>query len=94
MEESAGDGPRGLNRQILLNKTSLPAKTAKAKANQNPRVKKRMQFDKAQKKLSSMKPTYKGGLSGQAGAYGERGSGKGYEGEKSGISRGVKSVKL
>lgn len=55
----------------------------RAKVNRNPRVKKRMAYDKAVKKVATMKSVYKGG---------DR---SGYEGEKSGIGkRVVKSVKL
>ena len=49
-------------------------------------MKKRQQFEKAKKRLSSKKAIYKGGLASTAGKY---------EGEKSGIaSRVIKSVKL
>jgi len=51
----------------------------------NPRVKKRQRFEKAKKKLASQKAMFKGGLS-QTGGH--------YDGEKSGISKVVKSVKL
>lgn len=48
----------------------------------NPRVKKRIKFDKAQKKLSSTRAVYKGGMAALEG---------GYAGEKSGISNVIKS---
>ncbi|KAF8073806.1 Sas10 C-terminal domain-containing protein [Lyophyllum atratum] len=54
------------------------------KSVRNPRVKKRLKFDKAKKKLSSQKAVYKGGLA-DTGRY---------DGEKSGISKVVKSVRL
>jgi U3 small nucleolar RNA-associated protein 3 len=50
----------------------------------NPRVKKRQKFEKAKKKISSQKAVYKGGI-GDTGYYG---------GEKSGISKVIKSVRL
>ncbi|KAF5360398.1 hypothetical protein D9756_004767 [Leucocoprinus leucothites] len=82
VEEESLDGPRSLTRAILTNKGLTPHRP---KAVRNPRVKKRQKFEKAKKKLSSQKAVYKGGLS-QTGGY--------YEGEKSGISKVVKSVKL
>lgn len=73
-------GPRGATRKILANKGLTPKR---AKVNRNPRVKKRMAYDKAVKKVSTMKSVYKGGDGGN------------YQGEKSGIGkRTVKSVKL
>lgn len=54
------------------------------KSLRNPRVKKRMRYEQAKKKVASMKPVYKGGLGNAA-----------YEGEKTGISsRVVKSRAL
>ena len=50
----------------------------------NPRVKKRKKFEKAKKKVASQKAVYKGGI-GDVGKYG---------GERSGISKVVKSVRL
>jgi U3 small nucleolar RNA-associated protein 3 len=75
-------GPRSLTRAILANKGLTPHR---AKAVRNPRVKKRQKFEKAKKKLSSQKPVYKGGLSESGGRY---------DGEKSGISKVVKSVQI
>ncbi|GAA5879931.1 hypothetical protein JCM1840_006935, partial [Sporobolomyces johnsonii] len=58
--------------------------SGKKKENRNARVKKRVRYDKAQKKLSSMQATYKGGE-----------ARTGYEGERSGIAKGtVKSRRL
>lgn len=51
----------------------------------NPRVKKRQKFEKAKKKLASQKATFKGGLAESKGRY---------DGEKTGISKVVKSVRL
>jgi U3 small nucleolar RNA-associated protein 3 len=77
------NGPRGLTRAILSNKGLTPHRV---KSVRNPRVKKRQRFEKAQKRMSSKKATYKGGLAETGGRY---------EGEKSGISsRVIKSVKL
>jgi U3 small nucleolar RNA-associated protein 3 len=44
-----------------------------------------MRFEKAKKTVASQKAVYKGGLSQNGGRY---------EGEKSGISKAVKSVRL
>ncbi|ORY73586.1 hypothetical protein BCR35DRAFT_307014 [Leucosporidium creatinivorum] len=80
LSTSLPDGPRGASRQIMANKGLQPKR---AKVNRNPRVKKRMAYDKAVKKVATMKSVYKGG---------DR---SGYEGEKSGIGkRVVKSVRL
>ncbi|KXN88204.1 hypothetical protein AN958_07663 [Leucoagaricus sp. SymC.cos] len=81
VEESL-DGPRSLTRAILTNKGLTPHRS---KAVRNPRVKKRQKFEKAKKRLASQKAVYKGGLSQTGGRY---------DGEKSGISKVVKSVKL
>ncbi|TIA92530.1 hypothetical protein E3P99_00591 [Wallemia hederae] len=84
VDESGVDGPRSLPRAIALNKAVTPARSFKhSKLNRNPRLKKRIRFDQAQKKLKSMKPVYAGGPQGGQ-----------YEGERSGISRNVKSTKL
>lgn len=82
IEEESHDGPRSLTRAILTNKGITPHRP---KAVRNPRVKKRQKFEKAKKKLASQQAVYKGGLSQTGGRYG---------GEKSGISKVVKSVKL
>jgi U3 small nucleolar RNA-associated protein 3 len=75
------DGKRKISYQIDKNKGLAPRRKKEVR---NPRVKKRMQYDAKQKKLKSMKPTYKGG----------EGKG-GYKGELSGIKTGlVKSIKL
>lgn len=74
-------GPRAVNRQIMANKGLTPKRP---KSVRNPRVKKRIRYEKAQQKSASMKPTYKGGLGNAS-----------YQGEKSGISsRVVKSRAL
>lgn len=84
VDETGVDGPRSLPREIALNKAITPARSFKhSKLNRNPRLKKRIRFDQAQKKLKSMKPVYSGGPEGGQ-----------YEGEKSGITRNVKSTKF
>ncbi|KAM0789940.1 hypothetical protein ACM66B_006780 [Microbotryomycetes sp. NB124-2] len=81
LASSMPDGPRGATRQILANKGLTPRRK---KENRNARVKKRLQYDKAKKKLGSVKSVYKGGLGGSS-----------YEGEKTGIGKQVvKSRKL
>ena len=75
------DGQRGVTRAILKNRGLTPKRS---KSVRNPRVKKRQKFEKAKKKLASQKATYKGGI-GDVGHYG---------GEKSGISKVVKSIKI
>ena len=82
MDDTDGpSGPRSLTRAILANKGLTPHRP---KSVRNPRVKKRLKFEKAKKKLSSQKAVYKGGLA-------ETGR---YDGEKSGISKVVKSIRL
>lgn len=81
MADETADGPRSLTRAILKNKGLTPHRS---KSVRNPRVKKRQRYEKAKKKVSSQKAVYKGGLAA---------TGK-YEGEKSGISKVTKSVRL
>lgn len=80
LQESIGeDGKRAVSYQILKNKGLTPHRK---KEHRNSRVKKRMQYDKAQKKLKSVRQVYVG----DTGAY---------EGEKTGIKKGLsRSVKL
>ncbi|KAJ6557387.1 Sas10 C-terminal domain-containing protein [Mycena vulgaris] len=80
-ESPSADGPRSLTRTILANKGLTPHRP---KSVRNPRVKKREKFRKANMKVSSQKAVYKGGLA-------ETGR---YDGEKSGISKVIKSVRL
>lgn len=82
LDEDENTGPRSLTRVILKNKGLTPHRP---KSVRNPRVKKRMRYEKAQKTVSSQKAIYKGGLSQTGGRY---------EGEKSGITKVVKSVRL
>lgn len=81
LDESA-DGPRSVSRAILKNKGLTPSRS---KSIRNPRVKKRQRYEKAKKKVSSQKAVFKGGLAASGGRY---------EGEKSGISKVVKGVRL
>ena len=79
--EETADGPRALTRAILKNKGLTPHRP---KSVRNPRVKKRLRYEKAKKKVASQRAVYKGGIA----ATGR------YEGEKSGISKVIKSRRL
>lgn len=68
---------RGINRTIEKNKGLTPRRP---KSVRNPRVKKRLRYEAAKKKLSSKGPVYKGGQGALQG---------GYSGEKSGINSNV-----
>ena len=81
MDESS-QGPRSLTRAILKNKGLTPRRPKEVR---NPRVKKRQKFAKAKKKVASQKAVYKGGLRESKGVY---------DGERTGISKVIKSVKL
>ncbi|KAJ7175765.1 Sas10 C-terminal domain-containing protein [Mycena filopes] len=81
LDVPGADGPRSLTRTILANRGLTPHRP---KSVRNPRVKKREKFRKANMKISSQKAVFKGGLA-------ETGR---YDGEKSGISKVVKSVRL
>ncbi|KAH7101617.1 Sas10 C-terminal domain-containing protein [Auriculariales sp. MPI-PUGE-AT-0066] len=78
--EAAHGGPRALTRAILNNKGLTPHRS---KSVRNPRVKKRIRYDKAKKRVASQKAIYKGGSEGSS-----------YGGERSGITRVVKSTRL
>lgn len=80
--EDESSGPRSLTRAILKNKGLTPHRP---KSVRNPRVKKRQKYEKAKKKESSRKAIYKGGLAATGGRY---------DGEKSGISKVVKGIRL
>ncbi|ORX37186.1 Sas10 C-terminal domain-domain-containing protein [Kockovaella imperatae] len=75
-------GPRALTRAIEKNRGLTPRR---AKTNRNPRVKKRLAYDKAKRKVSSQGPVYKGGQSSLQGRY---------SGETSGISNVVRSKRF
>ncbi|KAJ8097280.1 Sas10 C-terminal domain-containing protein [Lipomyces tetrasporus] len=79
-EETIGeDGKRAINYQILKNKGLTPKRN---KDNRNPRVKKRKKYEKAKKKLASMKHVYKA----PEGPY---------SGEKTGIKKNIsRSIKF
>ncbi|CAE7098684.1 unnamed protein product [Rhizoctonia solani] len=88
-DEESSEGPRSLTRAILKNRGMTANRSPKNKTARNPRVKKKMQYAKAQKKLRSRQAVFKGGAEVAAAREGR------YEGEKSGISgRVVKSIKL
>ena len=75
------DGKRAITYAIEKNKGLAPKRKKDVR---NPRVKKRKKYEDKMKKLSSIRPVYKGG----------EGRG-GYGGEKTGIKKGlVKSIKL
>ncbi|WVW84972.1 hypothetical protein I302_107008 [Kwoniella bestiolae CBS 10118] len=75
-------GPRALTRAIEKNRGLTPHRS---KGGRNPRVKKRQQYEKAKRKVASQRSVYKGGQ----GAYGGE-----YKGEKTGISKVIKSRKF
>lgn len=79
--EEGSSGPRSLTRAILKNRGLTPHRS---KSVRNPRVKKRMTYDKKMKKLASQKAVYKGGI----------GDVNKYSGEASGITKVVKSVRF
>lgn len=80
IEAVGEDGKRAINYQILKNKGLTPKRK---KENRNARVKKRKKYEKAQKKLKSVRAVYSGGQSGV------------YEGEKTGIKKNLtRSVKF
>jgi U3 small nucleolar RNA-associated protein 3 len=72
---------RGVTRDILANKGTREGAKGPNKQNRNARVKKRIKYDAAKKKLASQKAIFKQ----PTGSYG---------GESSGISRVIKSTKL
>lgn len=80
-EEIGQDGKRAINYQILKNKGLTPHRK---KEYRNSRVKKRKQYETAKKKLKSVRQVYDS----------EKSKGP-YEGEKTGIKKGLsRSVKL
>lgn len=81
LQETLGeDGKRAVNFQILKNKGLTPHRK---KDNRNSRVKKRKKYEKAQKKLKSVRQVYDSSNRGP------------YQGEKTGIKKGLsRSVKL
>lgn len=81
-DDGTADGPRTITRAIEKNRGLTPRRS---KTGRNPRVKKRQAYDKAQKKVASQRSVYKGGQA----AYGGE-----YKGEKTGISKVIKSRKF
>ncbi|KAK6464155.1 disrupter of silencing SAS10 part of small subunit processosome something about silencing 10 [Scheffersomyces coipomensis] len=81
LQESLGEnGKRAINYQILKNKGLTPHRK---KEFRNSRVKKRMQYEKAQKKLKSVRQVYDASKKGP------------YQGETTGIKKGLsRSVKF
>ncbi|WVR06580.1 hypothetical protein IAU60_003612 [Kwoniella sp. DSM 27419] len=75
-------GPRALTRAIEKNRGLTPRRS---KSGRNPRVKKRQAYEKAKKKVASQRSVYKGGQA----AYGGD-----YKGEKTGITKVIKSRKF
>ena len=81
-EDPHEGGPRALTRAIEKNRGLTPRRS---KSSRNPRVKKRMAYDKAKKKVSSQGPVFKGGQASLQGRYG---------GETSGISSAIRSKRF
>ncbi|KAF1972926.1 Sas10/Utp3 family protein [Bimuria novae-zelandiae CBS 107.79] len=78
------DGRRQISYAIEKNKGLTPHR---AKQNRNPRVKKKLKYEKSKKKLKSMKPVFDAAKKSQGGAH--------YGGELTGIKKGlVRSRKL
>jgi U3 small nucleolar RNA-associated protein 3 len=81
-EDEEADGPRALTRAIEKNRGLTPRRN---KTGRNPRVKKRLAYEKAKQKVGSQRAVYKGGQATVGGNY---------AGEKTGISTVVKSRKF
>lgn len=80
LDDETADGKRAIGYTISKNKGLTPRRRKEVR---NPRVKKRMKYDKAKKKLSSTRAVYKGDHGGN------------YSGETTGIKTGVsKSVRF
>ncbi|WWD18727.1 hypothetical protein CI109_103181 [Kwoniella shandongensis] len=82
IDDESADGPRALTRAIEKNRGLTPHRS---KTGRNPRVKKRLAYEKAKKKVASQRSVYKGGQAAYGGAY---------KGEKTGISKVIKSRKF
>ena len=81
VEEVGADGKRKISYAIEKNKGLTPKRNKDVR---NPRVKKRKKYEQKKKKLSSIRPVYKGGE-----------AKSGYAGERTGIKTGlIKSTKL
>jgi U3 small nucleolar RNA-associated protein 3 len=81
-EDESADGPRALTRAIEKNRGLTPHRN---KNGRNPRVKKRVAYEKAKQKVGSQRAVYKGGQATVGGNY---------QGEKTGISTVAKSRKF
>ncbi|BEI83254.1 hypothetical protein CcaverHIS002_0311220 [Cutaneotrichosporon cavernicola] len=81
-EDESSEGPRGVSRAIEKNRGLTPRRS---KTGRNPRVKKKLAYEKAKQKVGSQRAVYKGGQAAQSGAY---------AGEKSGITTVSKSRKF
>jgi len=81
-DDDAEGGPRALTRAIEKNRGLTPRR---AKTGRNPRVKKRVAFEKAKRKVASQRAVFKGGQASLGGSY---------AGEKTGISTKAKSRKF
>jgi U3 small nucleolar RNA-associated protein 3 len=80
--DEGSEGPRGVSRAIEKNRGLTPRRS---KTGRNPRVKKKLAYEKAKQKVGSQRAVYKGGQSALGGAY---------AGEQSGISTVTKSRKF
>ncbi|CAK9780478.1 hypothetical protein CC85DRAFT_256804 [Cutaneotrichosporon oleaginosum] len=81
-EDESAEGPRSVSRAIEKNRGLTPRRS---KTGRNPRVKKKLAYEKAKQKVGSQRAVYKGGQAALGGAY---------AGEKSGISTVSKSRKF
>lgn len=81
-EDESAEGPRAVSRAIEKNRGLTPRRS---KTGRNPRVKKKLAYEKAKQKVGSQRAVYKGGQAALGGAY---------AGEKSGISTVSKSRKF
>ncbi|GMK53783.1 hypothetical protein CspeluHIS016_0103690 [Cutaneotrichosporon spelunceum] len=81
-EDETAEGPRSVSRAIEKNRGLTPRRS---KTGRNPRVKKKLAYEKAKQKVGSQRAVYKGGQAAQSGAY---------SGEKSGITTVSKSRKF
>ncbi|KAF8339980.1 Sas10 C-terminal domain-containing protein [Cantharellus anzutake] len=82
-EQGPDSKPRSATTAILKNYGLTPKRS---NADRNPRLRKRHQYEKAKKRVAHKKTTYKGGLASLPGGR--------YDGEKTGITKTVKSIKF
>jgi U3 small nucleolar RNA-associated protein 3 len=81
-EDETSEGPRALTRAIEKNRGLTPRRS---KTGRNPRVKKKLAYEKAKQKVGSQRAVFKGGQATLSGSY---------SGEKTGISLTAKSRKF